>query len=319
MSTAPMGRLSEQDYVLITAAHNEENYIEQTIGSVAYQTQLPKKWVIVSDGSTDRTEEIVHRCARHLPFLSCVSLPPDSQRSFVRQVKALTAAAEALNDLEYGFIGSLDADISFAPDYFNTLLREFERDPKLGVAGGMIQERAGGRFRPRPENRTHSVAGAVQLFRRRCYEAVGGFVPLRYGGHDTLAAFKASSLGWSVRSIPQLKVYHYRTTGAAAGILRSKFRLGLVDYYLGYDPIFEVLKCVRRVLQKPYLISATAHLLGFLRGCLSGETRPVAPEIMDYVRREQKRRIKLAVLRPFTSCGSLMRGHSQRTARTSRL
>lgn len=292
--------LSGREYVLITSAHNEEQNIERTIKSVASQTLLPKRWIIVSDGSTDHTEDIVLQYTKQIPFLACVSLPPGRERSFVRQVKALQVAAEALKDSEYDFIGTLDADLSFGPDYFNRLLTQFERDPKLGMAGGMVYERRRGQFRPRPGNRTYFVAGAVQLFRRPCYEAVGGLVPLPYGGHDALAAFRARSLGWGVRSIPELVVYHYRDTGAAAGALRSKFRVGLNDYFFGYHPIFEIIKCAGRLSEKPFLIGAAARLFGFLSGYSRGEKRLVEPTLIDFLRKEQKQQLKSLALKPFS-------------------
>jgi biofilm PGA synthesis N-glycosyltransferase PgaC len=286
-------------YVLITAAHNEEENIERTILSVASQTLRPKRWVIVSDGSTDRTDEIVHEYATRMPFIVLLSLPPDSNRSFARQAKALQAATARLTGLEYDFIGILDADISLVPDYFNTLLRECECDPQLGIVGGMVHERQRGQFQPRPFNRVYSVAGAVQLFRRACYEAVGGFVALPYGGHDSLAVITARSLGWDVRSIPELAVYHHRDTGAAAGALRSRFLGGLEDYSLGYHPVFEIIKCMGRISERPLLLGASARLVGFLRGYIRGERRPVDQRVVDFLRNEQKQRLKSLALKPF--------------------
>jgi hypothetical protein len=164
----------------------------------------------------------------------------------------------------------------------------------------MVYEKRRGQFRPRFGNRMHSVAGAVQLFRRACYEAVGGFVALPYGGHDSLAEITARSLGWVVHCIPELAVYHHRETGAAAGRLRSRFRAGLTDYFLGYYPIFEIIKCVRRVSEKPFLIGSAARLLGFMVGYARSEKRPGDQTVIDFLRKEQKQRLKSHALKPFT-------------------
>lgn len=293
------GNPAGREYVLMTAAHNEGEFIEQTIRSVASQTVLPKRWVIVIDGSTDGTDSIVQGCAERLPFITRIILRPHGDRSFARQVNALWVAHEALRNLGYNFIGNVDADISLESNYFGTLLTEFERDPQLGLAGGLVYEKQRGEFRHRPFNTIHSVAQAAQLFRRACYEAVGGYVALPYGGADSLAEIRARSLGWHVRSIPELAVFHHRPTGSAGGLLRTRFRMGLMDYSLGYYPIFEFLKCVRRVSERPFLIGATARLVGFLSGYIGSKTRPVATEVIDFVRNEQKERLKSLAFTPF--------------------
>jgi biofilm PGA synthesis N-glycosyltransferase PgaC len=300
MMSDPLTReQSGRQYVLMTAAHNEEDNIGRTVTSVASQTLLPKRWVIVDDGSIDRTGEIVHEYTKQIPFISLLSLPPGGERSFSRQAKAFQVATEALKDLEYDFIGTLDSDITLAPDYFDKLLTEFERNPQLGLAGGLVCEKQRGEFRPRSFDWIQHVAGAVQLFRRPCYEAVGGFVALPCGGHDSLAEVTARSLGWIVRSIPELAVYHHRETGAAIGCLRSRLRGGLEDYLLGYDPLFEIIKCVRRISEEPFCIGATLRLLGFLGGYFRGEKRQVPQNIIAFLRKEQKQRLKILALKSF--------------------
>src|SRR5579884_853164 len=135
-------------YALITAAHNEEAYIGKTLSSVTSQTVLPAKWIIVSDGSTDRTDEIVRRYAREFAFIHLLRREKHSPRDFASKVFALNAAMKMIENEDYPFVGHLDADISFGPNYFFELFRKFEEDPLLGLAGGFIYEEVNGRFMP---------------------------------------------------------------------------------------------------------------------------------------------------------------------------
>src|SRR5277367_1341782 len=169
-----------QQYVLVTAAYNEEALIEATIQAVAAQTVPPARWVIVSDGSTDRTDEIVQRYALENPWIHLHRIVEDHPRNFAAQVYAINAGMAQLQGVDYDFIGNLDADVTMRPEYFERLLARFQQDQQLGLAGGAIHEKASdGQFRARLTNSPTSVAHACQLFRREWFSAVGGgYVPL---------------------------------------------------------------------------------------------------------------------------------------------
>ncbi len=172
-----------KDYVLMTAARNEAAYIEGTIKAVLSQTVKPRLWVIVSDGSTDGTDEIIREYEKNEGFLVYLRRhDPSSQVDFRRKVESLRLSQAMFNNLSYDFIGNLDADITFHADYFEILLHEFNKKPGLGIAGGVLYEPFNGRFVPRYLSEKRYVPGAVQLFRRQCYEQVGGYVGLRWGG-----------------------------------------------------------------------------------------------------------------------------------------
>jgi glycosyltransferase involved in cell wall biosynthesis len=278
-------------YMLVTAAHNEEAFIEKTIKAVMSQTLLPKRWVIVSDGSIDETDKIVGGYADRYPLIELVRIGKDHARSFASKVYALNAGLERLNDSDCEFIGNLDADVSFDESYFANLVGEFERDPGLGLAGGFIYEKRHGGFSARANNSIRSVAGAVQLFRRECYESVGGILPLKYGGEDWCAEVMARMKGWRVRAIPELKVFHHKPTGAGAGVLRYWYHQGFMDYSLGSHPLFAIVKCLRRLRAKPYVAGTLARLTGFVWAYYRKEERPVPREFVEYLRREQKGRL----------------------------
>ena len=114
------------NYVIITPARNEEAYIEKTIQSVISQTILPRKWIIVSDGSTDKTEEIISRYAKENHFIQLLTSKGDLKRNFGSKVNAFNAGYQLLKDMSYDFICNLDADVTFSSNYFESILQEFD-------------------------------------------------------------------------------------------------------------------------------------------------------------------------------------------------
>jgi biofilm PGA synthesis N-glycosyltransferase PgaC len=278
-------------YVLMTAAHNEEAFIEKTIASVMAQAVLPQRWVNVSDGSTDRTDEIVEGYAGQHEFISFLKLTRPAGRSFGSKGRALEQGCRLLEGVSYEFIGNLDADIALEPHYFEQLLKEFEHDSQLGIAAGFIYEEQDGEFRARAANRVDSIPHAAQLVRRECYEAIRGYTVFKYGGEDWYAQQLAKMKGWRAEAFPALKVFHERHTGAAGGLLNHQFRLGRLDYSFGSDPVFEFIKCGLRIFEKPRLLGAVARFAGFSWSGICREQRPVSKEFVEFLRKEQRAKV----------------------------
>lgn len=168
-------------YVLITPARNEERSIDDTIRSMISQTCLPKKWIIVSDGSTDRTDDIVKQYLPEYPWMDLIRMPEHGDRHFAAKVGCFDAGYERVKELPYEVIGNLDGDISFDRDYLEFLIDKFSDDPDLGVAGTPFVEN-GKHYDYRFTNIEH-VSGACQLFRRSCFEEIGGYRPIRAWRH----------------------------------------------------------------------------------------------------------------------------------------
>src|SRR5579872_2345476 len=282
-------------YVLITAAHNEEKLIELCLRGVTAQTLLPMKWVIVSDCSTDRTEEIVRSHAEQHSFIELVCLTQQHARNFAAQVDAINAGYARVRNLAFAFISNLDADITIQPTYYESLLKKFENDPRLGLGGGFIQEDYGSGYEARRMNRVGSVPHGVQFFRRKCYEDIGGYIPLRYGGPDWVAEVLARQKGWGVRSFPELKAFHHRPTGTAESLLSYWFQQGRMDYSIGVLPSFEIAKCISRLGSNPVLFGAMARLGAFALSYCSKFPRLMPPSFIEYLRREQRARMRAAL------------------------
>jgi len=284
-------KASSRSYILMTAAHNEEALIERAIKSVLAQTVLPKRWVIVSDGSTDSTNEIVERYALQHEFICCLKLTRSAGHSYGSKGLALQEGCKLLADVSSEFIGNIDADIAVEPFFFEALIERFERDPKLGIGAGFMYEEQEGEFRNRASNRVDSVTHAAQLVRRECYEAIGGYSIFKYGGEDWYAQQCAKMKGWRAEAFPELKLLHARHTGAAINLLRHRFRLGRLDYSFGSDPLFEFMKCSLRVSEEPRLVGAIARFLGFMWSTVIREERPVSGEFVRFLRKEQRAKV----------------------------
>ena len=303
-------------YVLVTAAYNEEALIETALSSVAAQTILPRKWVIVSDGSTDRTDEIVQQYAKAHGFISLYRISRPHPRNFAAQVDAINTGYSQLKSLQFRFVGNLDADISLESTYFADLLAAFQYDRLLGLSGGVICEEQNGAFLERSGNRPTSVPHGVQMFRRECFEALGGYARLPYGGPDWHAEVSLRMRGWHVHTVPGLKAFHHRPTGSAGNRLRYWYQQGLMDFSLGSHPLFEMFKLARRLRGKPFLLGALARLAAFASAYCKGQKRMVSTEFVRFLRKEQMERLRQVAWR--TSGGSFKRETASRPARSYR-
>ncbi len=277
-------------YVLITPAHNEERFIRKTLDSMVNQTLLPERWVIVNDGSTDRTGEIVAEYARRFPWIQLVYRSPRLDRSFAAKVHAFNAGLQRVQSLEFDVIGNLDADLSFEADYLEFLINKFADDPRLGVAGTPFLEEGYDSARDSFEGENH-VPGGCQLFRRRCFEDVGGYLPNPAGGIDWIAVTTARMKGWKTRSFPEKRFYHYRTLGTAGkSAWAASFSYGEKDYYLGGSPLWQLFRVAYRTMKQP--TAGVALLAGYCWAALRRLKRPVSEDLMRFHRREQMDKLK---------------------------
>jgi poly-beta-1,6-N-acetyl-D-glucosamine synthase len=262
-------------YVLLTAAKNEETCITEVMQLVVRQTVLPLAWFIVDDGSTDQTAEIIERFAAKHPFIRLHSAGSRGGRNFGSQYKAIQAAYELAKPLECEFVAVQDADQGpERADYYELILGEFQRNSRLGMASGFVYERPRGVWESRQDNSEDSTAASV-VFRRTCFDEIGGYTPLYYGGSDTLIQLDAKLANWEIQTRPDLHILHYRPTSSAGGIWRGRFREGLEDASLGSHPLFEFLRCCRRVTKHPFLLGSAVRLSGYLWWNLTGQNAPM--------------------------------------------
>lgn len=279
-------------YVLITAARNEERLIGQTLAAVIGQTHRPERWVIVDDGSEDRTAEIVEQHARQHPWIILLRRPVRAARSFSGKAHAVNAGLEAMRDIDFEIVGNLDADVTFEPDYLGFVVEKFVHRRRLGIAGTPFTETGYDSSRDSFEGENY-VAGPCQLFRYQCFEEIGGYVAHHAGGVDWMAVMMARMKGWEVRSFPEKRFHHHRTLGTAErSPLRALFSYGEKDYYLGGSPIWQLFRATYRIANRPFVFGGLALGLGYLWAALRRTPRPVSAELMRFHRREQMKKLR---------------------------
>jgi biofilm PGA synthesis N-glycosyltransferase PgaC len=279
-----------QPYVVITPVRDEEAYLASTIECVAVQTILPTQWVIVDDGSKDNTGKIIDEYASRYPWITAIHR---KDRGFRKSgggvVDAFNDGYAVVNCDNWKFIVKLDGDLTFEPDYFEKCFEEFERDPKLGVGGGVICYVVDGvkTFEGAP---AFHVRGATKIYRKECWDDIGGYWPAP--GWDTLDEVKANSLGWSTRSFRNLHLHHHRETGSADGLWPTLVKYGRANYICGYHPLFMLSKCIVRLVQQPYILGSIGLMYGFVTGYLQHIPQVDDPATIAYLRRQQLSRLR---------------------------
>jgi glycosyltransferase involved in cell wall biosynthesis len=283
-------------YTLITPARNEEAFIEGAIRSVISQTVKPEKWVIVSDGSTDRTDEIVKKYASEHTWIELLRMPERRDRSFAAKATCFNAGYEKLKTCQADIIGNLDADITLNSDYYEFLLQKFAEMPKLGVAGTPFVEDEN---QPQSHSYAHKfadlehVSGACQMFRRSCFDDVGGYTPIKGGGIDWVAVTSARMKGWQTRTFVERVCFHHRKMGTASrGALMARFQHGQEDYYVGGHPLWQILRGIFQMKGKPYILGGLFLISGYFWAMVKRVERPVSPELISFHRQEQMSRIR---------------------------
>lgn len=292
--------MKDMTYVLITPARNEEKNIGRLIECVVNQTLPPMKWVIVSDNSTDRTEEIVQSYCEKFDFIELLALNGESGRAFSSMAEAVKAGYARLQDLEFLVMTKIDADMSFGPDCLESLMRKLASDDKLGRVGPALVQHADDREKAQLLAPDWHVSGGLELFRRECYEQMNGHRRLAHGGTDTVADIMARMHGWKVRTFPELEVIHNGRVGEIRGsMFRGRFHYGVQDYSLGYYPLFFLAKMIRRLIHRPYILGSLQHGLGYLCAYLRREDYAVDDDVVEFLRNEQKARLLMALKRVF--------------------
>ena len=279
-------------YVLVTPARNEAAFIELTIKSMVAQTVRPAKWVIVSDGSTDGTDDIVMKYAVDHDWIELLRMPERRERHFAGKVFAFNAGYARMKDLGYEVIGLVDADISFDEEYFLFLLGKLVGDPKLGLVGTPFQESSRPAYDYRFVSIEH-VSGCCQLFRRECFEDIGGYVPVKNGGIDHIAVLTARMKGWKTRTFTEKVVQHHRKIGTAQhSRFKAGFRTGAQDYALGGHPLWEICRTLYQMTKRPFVVGGLVLGAGYFWSMIRRKERPISPEMIAFRRREQMQRLR---------------------------
>jgi glycosyltransferase involved in cell wall biosynthesis len=280
---------SRTKYVVVTPARDEEAYIGLAMECMLKQTVRPVEWVIVNDGSTDKTGAIIDDYARQYTWIhACHRTNRGFRKAGGGVVEAFNDGYESLACLDWDFIVKFDGDLSFGPQYFEKCFEYFKREPDLGIGGGGIYHVVDGQEHLEACPAFH-VRGATKIYRKACWEGLGGLWPAP--GWDTFDEVKANRLGWTTRSFNDLHLTHHRVTGTADGVWAGLVKNGRANYICGYHPLFMLGKCVRRVLHRPWIFGSIALAYGFVSGYLKRIPQVDDTLTIAYLRRQQLGRL----------------------------
>lgn len=277
--------------VIITPMRNEAEHLEKTIASVVSQSLRPKLWILVDDGSTDATPRIAARAAAQHSWIRVVTRSDRGRRVLGGGVIRAFHDGLAEVEVEYDYLGKLDADMSFGEHYLETLVAAFERDPILGAASGKV-------YRPEGDELVEEfmiddmVAGQFKLYRRACFREIGGLVEaVMWDGIDF---HRARQEGWRTRSIdwPELRLVHHRLMGSSdRSVFRGRVRWGLGQWFLGSHVLYVACSALFRMRERPYVVGGALILWGYLLGGLRREPRFEHPGFRDNLRKWQQKRL----------------------------
>jgi GT2 family glycosyltransferase len=296
--------MPEHRLLIVTPVRNEAAHIERVARGLAAQTRRPERWLVVDDGSDDETPQILQRLSAELEFMDVASTPPGLTRAAADRL-AVAAAPRAFN---YGLhtldprelslfthVGKLDGDVELFPDYFARILAEFDRNPRLGIAGGVVLEQHEGGWEAAASAREH-VRGALKLYSRECFGAIGGvWERLGWDGVDEVTA---RMRGFQTCSFDEAKAYHHRHTGSADGRLRGHMRWGEAHWILHHGLPWTVLRAGKVARIQPRGVSAAAYLYGYGRAAARRVPRVEVEGYREFVRAEQHQRIRARLRRP---------------------
>jgi glycosyltransferase involved in cell wall biosynthesis len=276
-------------YVAVTPVRDEERFLPGLIRSMAAQSRPPARWLVVDDGSTDASGQILDRAAAEIPWLSVWHLSGGGARAAGGESAVMRILTPELwTGVDY--LLRLDADLTFGSVFAHQLIAEFARDPRLGIAGATLCEPHGDSWREVRQPAFHT-RGAVKMYSRECFEAIGG---LGGGlGWDTLDEARAMMLGYRTRHFRHILAYHHRPQGRAAGAWRARMAAGRAAYQVGYSWLFLMARAAATMAKPPRIVGGLAMIGGYFDGYLKWRPRAASPELVKFVRRQQMRRLLL--------------------------
>jgi poly-beta-1,6-N-acetyl-D-glucosamine synthase len=297
--------------LVISPVFNEARHLGVVAASIAGQTRPPERWIVVDDGSTDETPELLERLRSELSVLQVIALPRDGRRgrdglAAAREIRAFNTGWRSAAAGGWDVIAKIDGDMELPPDYFERLLDEFADNPRLGVAGGRYVEQVSPRRWQRIGIPDHCVPGALKAYTADCLERIGGVPEIL--GWDTIDEVYARLYRFETRSFPALIARHHRPTGAAAGVLRGRARHGACAWITHYPAYFAALRSLKQATRKPFGLSGLAFLWGYAAAALRG-----TPRVPDAAFRSQMR----AELRGRVAPHQLRLAWATRTGRTT--
>lgn len=278
-------------YLLISPCRNEAEYMRRTIDSVIAQSIRPSLWVIVNDGSTDATPEILSEYCSHHDWIKVVEKPDRGHRSVgPGVVEAFYVGIETVDLTQFGYLCKLDLDLELPRKYFEELIRRMNANKRIGTCSGKAYflHRSGEKVSEKIGN--EMSLGMTKFYDVICFKQIGGFV--REVMWDGLDCHKARQLGWIACSWDdeELNFEHLRPMGSSQnGILTGRRRHGFGQYYMGSDPVYFFVTAILKMFHPPRFWGGLAMIQGYLGAVIKNETQHQDIELRKFIRAYQRR------------------------------
>lgn len=286
--------LSRPSYAIISPVRDEARHVRRTLEAIVAQTHLPSEWVIVDDGSTDATREIVSEYVAEYPWIRLIESRRQGRRARGgRIVEAFNRGRVELRRRPVLTV-KLDGDLYLPPNYFAWVAEVFARVPTAGVVGGIGQIWDGHAWVPEKAGH-HNVVGYCKAYRTACLDDIGGLHSSM--GWDGIDEYGARARGWSVHVLSELSVLHFKQRGSAQKWWRARWEEGVGNAFMGYRLDFLMLRAgYRGLVETPAVLSGLVLLSGFLWARIIGKPQVPDIEARAVLRKEQRSRIR-ALLR----------------------
>ncbi len=288
--------MEKNKYVLISPCKDEGAYIEKTLQSILNQTTKPVQWVIVDDGSSDNSVEIINQYKEQMPFIKIVTRPKGERKVGAGVIHAFNEGLKHVDAPEYDFLCKFDVDLDLRPRYFEILMQRMHEDPRLGTCSGKAYY-----IHPETGERKSELCGdeasvgMTKFYRRECFEQIGGFVA--EGGWDGYDCHRARWFGWRALSWDEpedLQFIHLRPMGSSQkSIYRGRIRHGKGQFHIGTHPLFFLASSVYRSLkQRPYITGTVFSIYGYIKAWLQGEKRFGDKDMVKFIQSYQLKALK---------------------------
>jgi len=276
-------------YVIITAAKDEAQYIESTLRSVTSQTILPLKWIIVNDGSSDNTAEIVKMYQDKYSWIKLINYEKKCEKrlSGAKVIRAFYIGFNALINHDYEYLVKLDADLILPEYYFERVSTAFKENLEVGLCGGYCVEKKNGTLIKERTAIDH-IRGAIKAYRKQCFDDIGGLMPVL--GWDALDEMTAKYMGWEIKQLP-IQVVHLRETNKMYKPLLNRFHSGMAYFQTGYGIVLTMLKSIFWGFKKPYIVGGFVFATGYVFSFIKGEEKIGNNDMRKFFRRFKYNRV----------------------------
>ncbi|MDY0088766.1 MAG: glycosyltransferase family A protein [Flavobacteriaceae bacterium] len=258
------------NYYIVIPTYNEEKFVSQTIQSIAEQTVLPEKVVVVNDGSTDETEEIIKSFVKKYSFIQLVNKKSNAIHLPGSKVIQAFHEGEKHIDSDYDFIVKADADLIFPTNYFEKIIEHFQSDSKIGMVGGFAYIEKNGKWILENLTDKDHIRGAFKAYRKECFAQIGGLKPAM--GWDTVDELLCRFYGWKIKTDKSLQVKHLKPTGVNYD-KTSRYKQGEAFYTLGYGFWITAIASLKLAMRKGKPLLFVDYLKGFFKA--KSEKKPL--------------------------------------------